>query len=216
MLKRTISTSCLLLAVLVMPTSLSLSSSMAQSQNTQQSDIGHQYDALREAKLEFKDFSFPTLENKTLNLREATRGKKLTLVSYFATWCHNSLYEVDVLNELYTKYHEQGLEIIGVCVYSSPDELRNFIQQHKPPYPICREGDDKTKDRSNTTHHRYRKQMDDKRRWGTPFNVFISASDIEERGDTITKRVRLAAGELIKADVEEFIRQQLAATSDKF
>lgn len=207
--KRKISAILLLLAILLILTAPSLSS------QGNQSDASHQYAPLREAKLELKDFSFPTLENTTLNLREAARGKRLVLVTYFASWCHNSNYDVDTLNELYAKYHEQGLEIIGVSVYSSADELRNFIKQHNTAFPICREGDEKVKNRSDTTHHRYRKQMDDNRRWGTPFSLFISASDIEERGETVAKRVRVAAGELIKKDVEEFIRQQLGVTSDK-
>lgn len=209
MLKRKTSAISLLLATLLLLAVPSLSS------QGDQTDVNHQYAPLREAKLDFKDFSFPTLENSMLNLREAARGKRLVLVTYFASWCHNSNYDVDTLNELYAKYHEQGLEIVGVSVYSSADELRNFIKQHNTAFPICREGDEKVKDRNSTTHYRYRKQMDDNRRWGTPFSFFISASDIEERGETVAKRVRAVAGELIKKDVEEFIRQQLGITSDK-
>jgi len=207
--KQKISAILLLLAIVMTLTAPSF------SWQGNQSDVNHQYAPLREAKLEFKDFSFPTLENKTLNLREAARGKRLLLVTYFASWCHNSTYDVDTLNELYAKYREQGLEIIGVSVYSSPDELRNFIKEHKTAFPICRESDEKVKNRNDTTHYRYRKQMDDNRRWGTPFSVFISPSEIEERGEIVTKRVRVVAGELIKKETEEFIRQQLGITSDK-
>jgi peroxiredoxin len=210
MLKLKVSACYLLLAALTMTAAPSVSSQGAQN------DLSHQYAPLREAKLDFKDFSFPTLENTTLNLREAARSKRLVLVTYFASWCHNSEYDVETLNELYAKYREQGLEIIGVSVYSSADELRNFIKKHQLAFPICREGDEKVKNRSDTTHYRYRKQMDDKRRWGTPFSVFISASDIEERGETIAKRVRVAAGELNKKETDEFIRQQLGITSEKF
>jgi peroxiredoxin len=180
-----------------------------------QADTGHQYGPLREVKLELKDFTFPTLDDAALNLREAARGQRVVVVSYFASWCHNSNYDVETLNELYAKYREQGLAVIGVCVYSSADELRNFIARHKPTYPICREGDERVKERSSTTHHRYRKQVDDKRKWGTPFNIIISANDIEERGEIVAKRVRVAAGELVKPEVEEFIRQQLAAGQAK-
>jgi len=176
-------------------------------------EVEHQYGPLREAKLEVKDFSFPTLEGTTLNLREAARGKRLVMVTYFATWCHNSNYDVETINDLYLKYREQGLAVLGVCEYSSPEELRHFIEQHKPAYPICYESTDQIKDRNATTHQRYRKQVDDKRKWGTPFSIVIGAPDIDEHGETIAKRVRVAAGELVKAEVEEFIRQQLAIGS---
>jgi peroxiredoxin len=177
-----------------------------------QAETEHQYARLREVKLELKDFSFPTPTGATLNLRDAARGKRLVIVSYFAAWCHNSNYDVTTLNELYLKYREQGLAVVGVCEYSSAEELRGFVDRHQPIYPICFESTDQIKDRSTTTHHRYRKQANDKRKWGTPFNLVISASEIEERGETVARRVRVAAGELIKAEVEELIRQQLSAS----
>jgi peroxiredoxin len=207
MLKQKVNVGCLLLAA------MTLTAAPSRSSQGETTDVSHQYSPLREAKLDFKDFSFPTLENTTLNLRDMARGKRLVLVTYFASWCHNSNYDVPTLNELYAKYHEQGLEIIGICVYSSADELRSFIKQYQPAYPICREGDEKVKNRSDTTHHHYRQHVDDKRRWGTPFSVFIRSADMEERGETVAKRVRVVVGELIKQQVDEFIGQQLAVSS---
>lgn len=173
-------------------------------------EIEHQYAPLREAKLEFKDFSFPTLDGATLNLREQASGQRLMLVTYFATWCYNSNYDVEVINELYAKYHEQGLAVVGVCEYSSAADLRAFIERHRPAYPICLEAIGEIKDRSATTHHRYRKQVGDQRKWGTPFSVVITAEEIKAQGATFAKRPYVAAGELIKAEFEHFIQQELA------
>jgi peroxiredoxin len=169
----------------------------------------HDYAPLREAGIEIKDFTFPSLDDSQINLRESARGKKLTLVHYFAAWCHSSNFDVKTMTEIYDKHREQGLLVIGVCEYSSRKELREFIEKHKPTYPICIEGDGKSKDRTRTTHYAYRKQVDDQRKWGTPFNILIADGDIQSEGEIVARRVRLAPGEVIKTELEEIIRRHL-------
>lgn len=175
-----------------------------------QENRGHYYVPLREAALEIKDFTFPTLDGGKLNLRQAAQGQRLVLVHYFATWCHNSNYDVATMTKLYDKYRAQGLLVIGVCEYSTRDELRRFIEKHKPTYPICIEGDEKKKDRTGTTHYAYRQQVDDKRVWGTPLNVLIAAEDMQQQGDVIAKRVHIAPGEVIKKDLEDWLEEKLS------
>ena len=181
----------------------------AQTGKKGEGDHGHHYVPLREAEMEIKDFTFATLEDGKISLRESARGKKLVLVHYFAAWCRNSNFDVTTMKEIYDKYRDQGLLVIGVCEYSSRDELREFIEKHKPTYPICIEGDGKNKDRAGTTHYAYRKQVDDQRVWGTPLNILISADDVQKDGEVVTRRVRVAPGEVIKAELEDFIRQHL-------
>lgn len=168
----------------------------------------HEYAPLHEAALEIKDFSFKTLDDKPLSLREASQGKQLVLVHFFAAWCHNSNYDVETINELYRKYQDQGFQVIGVCEYSKPDELREFIKRHNPEYPICLESE-KTKDRLKTTHYAYRTAARDPRLWGTPFNLMLQVSDFSASGEIIARRAQVAFGELMKAEVETFIKQQL-------
>lgn len=177
---------------------------------TAQDDHGHYYVPLREVEMEIKDFSFATPDGKTINLREAVKGKKLVLVHYFAAWCHNSKFDVKTMKELYEKYKDQGFTVIGVCEYSNEAELRGFIETYKPTYPICVEGDGKMKDRTGTTHYTYRNQLDDNRHWGTPLNILISDEDMLKTGDVVTRRVRIAPGEVIKSEFEELIREKLS------
>lgn len=177
---------------------------------TTQDERGHYYVPMRDVEMEVKDFTFATLDGKTIKLSDAVKGKKLVLVHYFAAWCHNSNFDVVTMKELYEKYKDQGLLVIGVCEYSKPDELREFIEKHKPTYPICMEGDGKLKDRTGTTHYFYRNQLDDNRHWGTPLNMLIAAEDVQKRGDIIARHVRVAAGEVIKSEFEELIRERLS------
>ena len=187
------------------------SAQTAWSQNTQTVEAeGHYYVPLREVTMEIKDFSFPTLAGNQMKLSEAVKGKKLVLVHYFAAWCHNSNFDVKTMTDLYTRYFDQGLLVLGVCEYSKRDELREFIEKHHPTYPILIEGEGKKKDRTGTTHYAYRNQLDDKRTWGTPLNILISAEDVLGEGDIIAKRVRVAPGEVIKSELEALIQEKLA------
>ncbi|MFN0085196.1 MAG: TlpA disulfide reductase family protein [Blastocatellia bacterium] len=180
----------------------------ALAQRKADDDRGHYYAPLREVEMEFKDFTFRTPQGGALNLREAAKGKKLVLVHYFAAWCHNSNYDVATVNQLYNRYRDQGLLVIGVCEYSRNDELKEFIARHKPDYPICIEGDEKKKDRTGTSHYAYRKQVDDQRLWGTPLNIILT-EELGGEGEVAATRVRAAPGEMIKTEIEELIREMV-------
>jgi peroxiredoxin len=54
------------------------------------------------------------------------RGK-VVLVNYWATWCAPCKKEMPVLNSFYRRYHEQGLEIIGI----SADHPEDFAKMRK-------------------------------------------------------------------------------------
>jgi hypothetical protein len=205
---RTICLLCLLLAALA---SKAVFAQAEQGRKVQTVEAQtHHYVPLREVEMEIRDFTFPTLEDSRVNLRESARGKKLVLVHYFAAWCRNSNFDVKTMTEIYDKYRDRGLLVIGVCEYSSRDELRAFIEKHKPPYPICIEGDGRKKDRTGTTHYAYRSQVDDQRSWGTPLNVLISTDEIQREGDFVARHVRVAPGEVIKTELEELIREKLS------
>lgn len=51
------------------------------------------------------------------------RGK-VVLVNYWATWCAPCKKEMPALNAFYQRYHEQGLELIGI----SADRPRDFAK----------------------------------------------------------------------------------------
>ena len=54
------------------------------------------------------------------------RGK-VVLVNYWATWCAPCKKEMPTLNSFYRRYHEQGLEIIGI----SADHPEDFAKMRK-------------------------------------------------------------------------------------
>jgi cytochrome c biogenesis protein CcmG, thiol:disulfide interchange protein DsbE len=52
------------------------------------------------------------------------RGK-VVLVNYWATWCAPCKKEMPILNSFYRRYHDQGLEIIGISA-DRPQDFRKM------------------------------------------------------------------------------------------
>jgi len=60
---------------------------------------------------EGKPFTFPT----------AQTSNKVVILQIMGTWCPNCMDESRFFKEMYTKYHDQGLEIIALCYESGTD-----------------------------------------------------------------------------------------------
>ena len=55
------------------------------------------------------------LKGKKVNLKEYIAKKdKVTVISFWATWCKPCKKAIPELNKIYEKYKENGLEIIGI------------------------------------------------------------------------------------------------------
>jgi thiol-disulfide isomerase/thioredoxin len=174
----------------------------------------HDYAPIREREIVYKNWSFkPASKGEPVNLREWARGKRLVLVAYFAPWCRNSKLEVPVVTDLYNKYHAQGFDVIVVAEYGTTEEWKAFLAQHPAPFTFVVESTSQD-DRAKTTHYSLRQQAGDTRKWGTPFNVFLDAATLNERGDALAPKVWTANGELVAAEAEAFIRQRLGLPAD--
>jgi len=93
-------------------------------------------------------FSFPDLAGKVVsNTDERFRGK-VVLIDISGSWCPNCHDEAPFLEEMYTKYHSQGLEIVALSFeeaeqLKNPTRLRAFIKEYSITYTVllCGETD---------------------------------------------------------------------------
>ena len=68
-----------------------------------------------EKEIIYKDWTYKNPKTGgDVNLRSLTKGKKLTIVVYYAPWCPNWRHDAPMLERFYQKYNDKGLEIVGV------------------------------------------------------------------------------------------------------
>jgi thiol-disulfide isomerase/thioredoxin len=75
------------------------------------------------------DFRTPDVNGKIINLIDF-REKSFVLLDFWASWCVPCLKGLPHVKELYTKYHDKGLEIISVSVDNSKMEWLSAIKNH--------------------------------------------------------------------------------------
>ena len=66
----------------------------------------------------------------------SAREGKVLLLNFWGTWCGPCRIEQPILNELYTRYHERGLEVWGIAVSSTRLSVELWIENLGVPYPI--------------------------------------------------------------------------------
>jgi len=170
---------------------------------------------LLEKEIKYKDWTYKSVrDDKTINLREFAKNKKLVMVVYFAPWCPNWKHEAPFAQKLYEKYKKDGLEIVGVGEYDTVAAMKTNLDTFKITFPVVYESDS-TQTKQKTLHYEYRKAVGDTRSWGSPWNIFIEPTKIEKKGDVLLKKAFIANGELIEADAEKFVRQKLGLTAEE-
>ena len=79
------------------------------------------------------DFQGTTLEGTTVSLHGIKA--KLKLIDFWASWCGPCRQEMPNVSKIYKKYHEAGLEIIGVSLDRKADEWAKALKEEKMAWP---------------------------------------------------------------------------------
>ncbi len=174
----------------------------------------HEYAPVQEKEISYKDWTYKQVrDGKDLNLRQATKGKKIVMIVYFAPWCPNWKLEAPIAQKFYDKYKANGLEIIGVGEYDTVDLMKASLDNFKITFPVVYESE--TRDaKQKTPHYEYRKLTGDTRNWGSPWNIFLFPSQLK-KGDVLTEKTFVVNGELIEAEAETFIREKLGLPKEE-
>jgi len=75
-------------------------------------------------------FSAPAPDGKQVSLTQAM-GKKVTIIDFWASWCPPCRAENPNVVALYKKYHDKGLNIVGVSLDKTADAWKKAIADDK-------------------------------------------------------------------------------------
>jgi thiol-disulfide isomerase/thioredoxin len=95
-------------------------------------------------------FAFPDLDGRTVTEQDPRFKGKVVMVDVFGTWCPTCHDAAPELVRLYRKYHEQGLEIVGLAYEVSGDtavdhrQVRRFREKFGITYPMLLAGINQT------------------------------------------------------------------------
>jgi len=85
------------------------------------------------------NFSFPTIDGKDISLTDAVKQGKFTVIDFWASWCGPCRKTIPELKNLYDKYHEKGLNILGYSVDEKDEDWKMALGQFQMPWVNVRE-----------------------------------------------------------------------------
>lgn len=92
------------------------------------------------------DFSLPSLQGTSKKngvMMRDFRGK-VVYVDFWASWCGPCRKSMPVLEEIRTKYKDQGFEVVAINVDESTDDALRFLSKYPVSYPILLDPQGKT------------------------------------------------------------------------
>jgi peroxiredoxin len=80
------------------------------------------------------DFTVKDMHGTSVRL--ADHKGKVVLINFWATWCAPCKAEIPAFVDLYAKYKDQGLVILGISADDDAETLRSFAAEWKLNYPV--------------------------------------------------------------------------------
>ncbi len=90
------------------------------------------------------DFTLPSLSGENVSLSDYL-GKKVVLVSFFATWCAPCIKEMGKLNTMQKELAERGLQVLSISVDEAKDKakVKALIKRMRYTPPVLLDFDSK-------------------------------------------------------------------------
>jgi len=82
----------------------------------------------------YKDFTV-SYNGKEEKLSDYVKPGQYTLVDFWASWCGPCIRQTKVIKELYNKYKDKSLAVVGVAVWDEPDNTLKAIKNHDLQWP---------------------------------------------------------------------------------
>ncbi len=81
----------------------------------------------------FTDLQVTTLDGRPLRLSDL-RGS-IVMIDFWSSWCPPCRSEAPILAEAYERWSELGVEFVGVSIWDTDGDVRDFVERHGIKYP---------------------------------------------------------------------------------
>lgn len=81
------------------------------------------------------EFSVTADDGQLLSLQDMIKGKKYTLIDFWASWCAPCRREIPNFKKAYETFAPKGFELIGISIDRNADEWRELLEAEKLPWP---------------------------------------------------------------------------------
>lgn len=81
----------------------------------------------------FPAFNYPDTSGKKISLNEV-KGKKATLIVFWASWCSPCRKEIPALKTFYGQYKDKGISIVSVSVDQNITAWKKAVKEEKMPW----------------------------------------------------------------------------------
>lgn len=88
------------------------------------------------------DFRLRDIDNQWQEYPDL-KGKNLTIIDFWATWCQPCIRSIPLLNEMAQEFEDKGVNFIGVSIDGprNQSKIKPFLQSMGVEYPVIRDID---------------------------------------------------------------------------
>jgi len=73
--------------------------------------------------------------DKMIDIKDVIKGKKYTIIDFWASWCAPCRREIPNLKRLYGMYSDKGLQIVSISIDKEDAEWKKAYNEEKMPWP---------------------------------------------------------------------------------
>lgn len=93
------------------------------------------------------DFELPDSTGKSVKFSELTRGKKIVLINFWASWCGPCRLEMPSFEKLYSGQKNNGFTILAIAEDKEREKLDQYLKDKPVSFPVLIDKDGSLSDK---------------------------------------------------------------------